>query len=343
MPVSPLDSVNSASAIRLRNDSVAGTSLRTSGKLASAAAHDRAAAPLRRGLRNWDPKLNADLSNAQRTLEFLDQSAARLQGLKLELSAKLTGRLQQNGTLQHKVRQFDDHWQQRLAATGGSLDSQLAYDGAAAPSQRFTVRGLTLQTLQSGARETLTFSLGAGQPLHSVIVEPGLSEEALVQRFDNALAPAQIRVAKGDGGALVFSVAESAWSAVRDTLAIKGDGMRFPTGQFNRARTDAEPPALQPETWQISDVESLRKTLQQVVQALAHVRQAREAVNRALNDAASRAHAAQSQESAAVITKLTQDFLGISTQPEYQIFSSVVAAVVGISRSRVLSLLALRT
>jgi prefoldin subunit 5 len=294
-------------------------------------------------LRNWDGKLNADLSNAQRTLEFLDQSAARLQGLKLELSAKLTGRLQQTGSLQHKVRQFDGHWQQRLAATGGSLDSQLAYDGAAAPSQRFTVRGLTLQILQSGAKETLTFSLGAGQPLRSVIVEPGLSEEAIVQRFDNALAPAQIRVAKGDGGALVFSVAESAWSAVRDTLAIKGDGMRFPTGQFNRARTVAEPPALQPETWQISDLESLRKTLQQVVQALAHVHQAREAVNRALDEAVSRAHAAQSEESAAVVTKLTQDFLGISARSEYQIFSSVVAAVVGISRSRVLALLALRS
>ncbi|HTN66657.1 MAG TPA: hypothetical protein VL051_10800 [Burkholderiaceae bacterium] len=344
MPLSPLDTVNAASPTRLRSGGVVGATVGTRpDKPVPAAAGEGHAAPLRHGLRNWDQQLNADLSNAQRALDFLDQSSARLQSIKLELSAKLAGRLQQTGALQRKLRQFGDLWQQRQSATGGSLDSQLAYDSKATPVQRFTVRGLTMQTLQAGAKETLTFSVGAGQALRSVIIEPGLSEDALIQRFDQALAPAQIRVSKGEDGTLVFSVAQASWGTLRDTLAIKGDGMRFPTGQLNRVRTDAEPAAVQPETWQIDDAESIRQALQKVVRAINHVRQAREAVSRALNEAAARASAAQSTDSNAAVAKLAQDFLGTAAQPDYQAFTSVVSAVMGISRSRVLSLLMLRS
>lgn len=343
MSLSSLDTVNSTSPARLRSGGVVGAMVATRpDKPVPAAAGDGHAASLRHGLRNWDQQLNADLSNAQRALDFLDQSAAHLQSIKLDLSAKLAGRLQQSGALQRKLRQFDNLWQQRQSATGGSLDSQLAYDSGATPVQRFTVRGLVMQTLQTGAKETLTFSVGAGQPLRSVIIEPGLSEDALVQRFDQALAPAQIRVGKGDGGALVFSVAQASWSALRDTLAIKGDGMRFPTGQLNRVRIDAEPAVVQPETWQIDDAESIRQTLQKVVRAINHVRQAREAVSRALNEATARASAAQAIDSNAAVAKLAQDFLSTAVQPDYQTFTSVVSAVMGVSRSRVLSLLMLR-
>ncbi len=344
MSLSPLDTVNAASPARLRSGGVVGAIVGTRpDKPVPAAAGEDHAAPLRRGLRHWDQQLNADLSNAQRALDFLDQSAAHLQSIKLELSARLARRLQGAGALQRKLREFGDLWQQRQSATGGSLDSQLVYDSGAAPVQRFTVRGLTMQTLQAGAKETLTFSVGAGQTLRSAIMEPGLSEDALIQRLDQALASAQIRVGKGDGGALVFSVAQASWSTLRDTLAIKGDGMRFPTGQLNRVRTDAEPAAVQPETWQIDDAESIRQTLQKVVRAINHVRQAREAVGRALNEAAARASAAQSIDSDVTVAKLAQDFLGTATQPDYQAFTSVVAAITGISRSRVLSLLMLRS
>lgn len=346
MPLSPLDTVNAIRPLRLRSGGIADAALAAPDKPASdkpsTEVRDSHPAPLRRGLRNFDQLLNADLSNAQRALDFLDQSAAHLQGIKLELSAKLAGRVQKSGNLERKLRQFDNQWSQREAATGGSLDAQLAYDGAAAPHQRFTVRGLNLKTLQTGAKETLTFSVGAGQPLRSVIVEPGLSEEALVQRFDQALAPARIRVAKGEGDALVFSVAQASWGTLRDALAIKGDGMRFPTGQLNRVRTDAEPPLIQPESWQINDLEAIRQSLQKVIRAINHVREAREAVSRALTEAATRASAAQPADNNAAVAKLAQNFLGATTQSEYQAFSSVVAAVMGISRSRVLSLLMLR-
>ena len=47
------------------------------------------AQPLRRGLSNWDHRLQSEISSAQQALDFLEQSAGQLQALKNELVAKL--------------------------------------------------------------------------------------------------------------------------------------------------------------------------------------------------------------------------------------------------------------
>ncbi|MES2351404.1 MAG: hypothetical protein V4641_27835, partial [Pseudomonadota bacterium] len=86
-----------------------------------------------------------------------------------------------------------------------------------------------------------------------------------------------------------FSTPESSWGNVRDTIAVQGGGTRFPTGQMNRVKAEAEAPAVDPDSWQTSDVDSIRTTLQQVVQALAQVelrRALREALGRSARSAA---------------------------------------------------------
>ncbi|RJF97037.1 hypothetical protein D3870_19930 [Noviherbaspirillum cavernae] len=265
-----------------------------------------------------------------------------MESLKSDISAKIAGRQVSDAQVSGKLRQFANAWRQRHASSGGSLDAQLDYSSPAPASQRFSIRGLNMRTLQSGDKETLTLSIGgAGQPLRSVSVDPELSEEAIIQRFEHALSPANIGVSKGDAGALVFSVPETSWPATRDTFAIKGDGIRFPTGQLNRVRTEAVPAAVEPDAWQAQDVQALRQTLQQVIQALDRIKQSREVVSRALAEAASRVDRARPMDDAAGAATLAQGFASAADQPGYQIFSSTVAALLGISRDRVLSLLAL--
>jgi hypothetical protein len=299
------------------------------------------AAPVRAGLTNWDPQLNGQVADAQQALEFLDQAASQLQGLKASLSGKLAGQPVGDQRLAASLRQFAQTWSRRAQATGGSLGPQLDYSSPAPAVQRFTVRGLSLGNLQSGSSETLTLSVagGARGPM-SVQIDPGMSGDEIVQRFNQALAPANIGVDVDQDGNLRFSVAEGAWPRVRDTLSIRGEGQRFPSGQPVRPKTDAEPAAVQPETWSAADTDRLRRTLAQVTQALDRVRQAQQTINRAL--AAATACIGNSNNAAAIpATAYAQDFASAISQPGFAAFTPVTAALSGISRDRVLSLLAL--
>jgi len=243
-------------------------------------------ASLQRGLSNWDHQLQGEISNAQQTLDYLERSSSQLQALKSELAAKLAARQGREGQVEARVRQFSNTWRQRASASGGTLDAQLSYTSPQAAQQQFSIRGLTMASLQEGPQEVLAFSVGgANQALRSVNIEPGLSENEIVSRFDRALMPSGIGVKLGENGELVFSTSEATLANVRDSLSVRGSGIRYPTGQMSRVRTDAEPAAIAPEEWHTGDVEALRATLQQVVQALAQLQAARSSVSLALAQA----------------------------------------------------------
>src|SRR5471032_3152539 len=270
------------------------------------------AAPLQRGLSNWDAPLQGDIASAQQALDFLEQSAGQLRSLKAELSAKLASAQQRDGTVEARVRQFSSTWKQRQQSSGGTLNASLQFSST--PSrQTFTVRGMTLANLRVGTRETLAISAGGGsQSLRSVTLQ--------------------------------FSTPESAWATVRDNLAVQGNGIRFPAGQLNRVKADPTTPAVDPDSWQTSDTESLRQTLQQVVQALAEVEQAQAQVNDALSTASARVdetQAASAADTSTSMSQVAQNFVSSSDQPGYQSLLSLSSALVGISRDRVVSLLSL--
>jgi len=307
-----------------------------------AAAPGAAAPTARRGVSNWDQPLQSDISGAQQAVDFLEQSAAQLRMLKAELSAKLASRAGRDGQVEARVRQFNDTWRNRQDASGGTLDSQLGYNSSQS-LQRFKVRGMNMANLRSGARETLAIAVGGGAAgLRSVALEPGLSDQEIVQRFNQALVPANISVGLGDNGDLEFAVPESAWASVRDTMAIQGGGIRFPTGQLHRVRTEPEAPAIAPETWSTSDAEAIRQTLAQVIQALSHVEAALAKVNLALSDASARAASAMPQVSAAGMDQAAQNFVTAANEPSYASLLSLTSALTGINRERVMALLGLR-
>lgn len=301
------------------------------------------AAPVaRRGVSNWDGPLQSDISGAQQAVDFLEQSAAQLRMLKAELSAKLASRAGRDGQVEARVRQFSDTWRSRQDASGGTLDSQLGYN-AQQSVQRFKVRGLNMANLRSGARETLAIAVGGSAAgLRSVALGPGLSDEEILQRFNQALTPVNISVGMGDNGDLEFSVPESAWANVRDTMAIQGGGIRFPTGQLHRVRAEPEAPAIAPDTWSTSDAEAIRQTLSQVIQALSHVEAALAKVNLALSDASARAVSAMPQVSAAGMDQAAQNFVVSANEPSYSSLLSLTSALTGINRERVMALLGLR-
>jgi hypothetical protein len=324
---------------------VDGTSLGLNGENAATATPvnptPNSAAPLRRGLGNWDQPLQGDISGAQQALDFLEQSAAQLRSLKADLSARLATRQRADGALETRVRQFSNSWRNRGAASGGTLDAQLKFSNKGS-STTFTVRGMTLPNLRAGGREVLAISIGGGQGLRSVVLEPGLSDQQIAQRFDDALAPAGVRAALGEDGQLEFSTPEAQWSNVRDTIAVQGSGIRFPTGQLNRVKAEAEAPAVDPDSWQTADTESLRTTLQQVLQALAQVEQSIASVQQALQQVSARVQSAAPKTSKAGMDQVAQNFVSTAKQPGYQSLLSITSALAGISRERVISLLSLR-
>ncbi|CAM3033185.1 hypothetical protein ACWYXK_15000 [Janthinobacterium lividum] len=300
-------------------------------------------ASLQRGLSNWDHQLQGEISNAQQTLDYLERSSSQLQALKSELAAKLAARQGREGQVEARVRQFSNTWRQRASASGGTLDAQLGYTSPQAAQQNFSIRGLTMASLQEGPQEVLAFSVGgASQALRSVNIEPGLSENEIVSRFDRALMPSGIGVKLGENGELVFSTSEAAWASVRDSLSVRGSGIRYPTGQMSRVRTDAEPAAIAPEEWSTGDVEALRATLQQVVQALAQLQAARSSVSLALAQATGRVARAQPVQQVNVsMDTLAENFTEKASQPGYESLLAISSALVGISRERVVALLGL--
>ena len=331
-----------ASTARVVDDASAAVSGGASARSDAPAARGSTAS-LQRGLSNWDHQLQGEISNAQQTLDYLERSSSQLQALKSELAAKLAARQGREGQVEARVRQFSNTWRQRASASGGTLDAQLSYTSPQAAQQNFSIRGLTMASLQEGPQEVLAFSVGgANQALRSVNIEPGLSQDEIVSRFDRALMPSGIRVKQGEDGELVFSTAEASWANVRDSLSVRGSGIRYPTGQMSRVRTDAEPAAIAPEEWNTSDVEALRATLQQVVQALSHLQQARSAVSLALAQATGRVAKAQPVQISVSMDTLAENFTEKASQPGYESLLAISSALVGISRERVVALLGLR-
>ncbi|HEX5343839.1 MAG TPA: hypothetical protein VFX55_15205 [Duganella sp.] len=324
---------------------VDGTALGLNGENAATATPvtptPNSAAPLRRGLNNWDQPLQGDISGAQQALDFLEQSAAQLRNLKADLSNRLANRQRSDGTLEARVRQFSNSWRNRSSASGGTLDAQLKFSNKGTTTA-FTVRGMNLANLRNGGREVLAISIGGGQNVRSVVLEPGLSDEQIAQRFDEALAPSGVRAELNDDGQLAFSTTEAQWANVRDTIAVQGSGVRFPTGQLNRVKAEAEAPQIDPDSWNTADVDGIRATLQQVVQALAKVEASILSVQQALAQVSARVQSAMPSATKGGMEQMAQNFVSTTRQPGYQSLLSITSALAGISRERVTSLLRLR-
>ena len=300
-------------------------------QLAPPSAPPAPAAPLRRGLPGLDTRLHGDVASAQKAIDFLQEVAAQLQALKGELSAKISNLQADEQHIEAQLRQLANTLMRRRQSGGDKLDAALQYSTASA-SQKFSMRGMTLDALRAGPARVISFSVSnSGQPL-SVSLEPGLSDEQIIQRFDRALQPANIRASNVDGQ-MVFATPEVEWPALRENLVILGSG---------RVVTEAEGAALVPQRWGTESTEALRQSLQEVVRALAQVRRSQDAATRELSMARSRTASASVEVPAASMETLAQDFVATANTPNYDSLLAITSAMVGVSRDRVQALLGLR-
>lgn len=319
-----------ASAPEVRLDGASGT---------AAPAH-RSTKPLHAGLATWQPELNGRVGRAQQARQFLEGLSGQLQSLKLGLSADLAGRPAIGPRVDDTLASLGRTWQERSTASGGALDAQLRFSGGEPAMRRFKVPGLDFASLQSGEREVLALSAAsAGQRPMPVVIEPGLAAEALVQRLGQALAPAGVKALRDERGELVFATAEAQWAAVRDTLAIRGGGQRFPTGQFHRLRTEPEPDALPVGSWKTHTVEDRKHSLHGVLSALDRVRGAQSAVALSLGQAAQALDGARPAQGAGWAQAAVDGFVHAVSDSGFAGNHVLVAATDGLRRERVMALL----
>lgn len=307
------------------------------------------AAPMRGGLRSLDTQLNQRVAASQRTMEFLGRAEAQLHGIRSALTTQLGAFRSESdpgsvSDLSRQVQRFDALWRTRTAATGGALDNQLDQVEPGTAEQRFTVRGLTVDALTKGDTETLYLAAhGRTQRAVAIAIEPGHDPADIAQRFDRALAPSGVRARQDRRGELVFSVREADWTNARDLLAIKGEGRRFPTGQFATARIVPEAPLIRPDQWSLDSPAALRDTLQQVTTAHDAVRHAHQLAAEALSDEArnlpARSAEARMQENAWA-ADFANTFEATAGRGDYRALTALSQALLGMHRDRVVALLA---
>lgn len=347
MQLAPLSAADRSAALASASSSVNATAAaqRTAAHAAPAtpAARGTPAPPPRQGLGVWAPDLNSKVANAQQALGFLDALSSQLQDVKAQLSLQLAGGPVREGALEAQQQRLTQLWQGRAEQSGHSLDAQLGYSGDAPARQHFRIRGLDQRSLQASGQETLAFSLEGGpRQTMSVRVDPGLPSTALASRFNQALAPAGIRVSPNAQGELDFTVPESEWPRLRDSLAIKGDGKRFPTGQFARVRVQAEPAIIEPGTWQLGEPSGLRQALPQILRAAQQTQVARAEIERSLGETERTLDQSSAAGDAAAVQTFAQSFEEQTRTANYPLLSALSPSLPGLPRYRIESLLALR-
>jgi hypothetical protein len=315
-----------------------------SGKETASVPAGAPAAPLRAKARSVGGAQQDQVARAQQALDYLDRVAGQLESLKGDLTSKLAGtrsgaRQQLEAQLSARVRQLSSTLASRAKSAGGGVDANLNFNGQPA-SQRFRIRGLDLDALRQSAPQSLAFSVGAsGGPQLSVNIEADQTDAQLAAAIDRAMAPMGVRAGLDAQGTLVFSAPETKWPAVKDSIAISGRG---------RVATEEVPADLAPQQWNVGSGngagagagDSLRQSLREVVQALERVRRSREAASNAL--AAASLEMAQASSPPLEVEEAAQEFAGTASNPDYQSLLSLTAALVGVSRERVLALLGLR-
>jgi hypothetical protein len=317
--------------------------------------------PVRGGLKSIDAGSSRRIAGTQQGLQFLEHAAGQLARLKSLLTGRATatsrgvsagasphasGHARDTAELAERIERFAALWRERASASGGSLDSQLAHVDTGEARQRFSIRGLSLPILRSGEPETLYLVFGNRTPqAAAVAIEPALPEDAIVRRFDRALAPSGVRASLDAQGELGFSVPEPAWPNIRDALTIKGGGKRFPTGQFTAVRLIPQAPVLQPELWTLDDAGAMRETLQGVIDAQARVEHAHRTLSRALIEEGQRLQAqgpeaaARLQAEAGWARAFSRSFEATAARGDYPALSALAPALLGMQRDRVLAML----
>ena len=235
---------------------------------------------------------------------------------------------------------LQQRWRQRHARSLASLDDTLHWTPTHRARKSFVWNAWSWDTLQAETaqdQELLGFCLlgqdgaqGAWQADEQR--SPAGNAHALAQ----ALAPLGILVGRVEQ-ALLLSVDEAAWPVLQQRLMVKGNGKRFPAGQWVAPRLQSGPQALGLERWSAGDAEAVQAcslalpaARERVSQALAVVHAFQQQAGHSLPDMGPQLAAMQ---------HFAQTFADAGQAPVYDWVLAVVPAVRAIARRRVARLL----
>lgn len=287
-----------------------------------------------------EPGLQQRVAAAQQGLDYVEGLQQRLETVQRGLSTAMNGGDAEG--LRQPLRDLDQAWQQRETAAGGMLDGRLRLVEPGQARKLFTVRGLDLAALAEAGAETLKLSLPGQARALSFALDPSRGTASAIAELNRLLQPAGVRAAMA-GSELMFSVAETAWPALRDGLRISGNGLRFPSGQAMPARLEVAGEALQSAQWRLDDPAALRASLAQVGRAQAALDAAESGLCARLTglDGAASSTPADQGELQAFVEAFAQRHGADAQEPlGYEEAAGLMPAVKGLQRERVQRLLA---
>lgn len=286
-------------------------------------------------------EFNAQVSKAQMALAFMEAWAPALERFlqcvqrqqKLPSSAGLL-------RAQQALQAVQATWATRYAASLGSLDECLHWSPVQRARKRFGLVGWDMHSLQAqhaNDRELLAFSLMGQDQAHGAwLAQFGRSSMASQYALAAALSPLHIQVHTQPR--LEFSVDERLWPVLQERFVVKGNGQRFPAGQWVNAPLQSHAQAVQPQQWVVApgaDLQPLSVQLLAVRERLAAVRAQ---VQQFAADAGQTLHSGGAQR-VQQMQAFAKAFQQAGQAPAYDWVLAVVPAVRAISRRRVARLL----
>ena len=228
-------------------------------------------------------QLNQQLSSIQSANSYLNEVHSRLSQLKLKLSAQastVSSKESNRAQVREALEQVNETLEQRPERSGNVLDAGFQLRLSEPVRVRFSLQGLdTIEQVRESGQETLVFSAGRAlsEPL-AVVLDDGMSVEQTLRRFNLPLGQAGLRAEIDPEGALKFSASESDWSALRNELAVKGEGKLFAKGPYSRVQATEDGLLSLPSQTALESVREMREVLDSVVGALDRVAQLREQI-----------------------------------------------------------------
>lgn len=186
----------------------------------------------------YNIQLNQQLTSVQQADSYLSQVEKRL----LQLAHSMTGGSREKSTMGVK-QQFEGLntlLSKRDKLSGGTVDRQLNIVLEGQPQVTFSLRGIE-SLLQHQEPETLIFSLaGKQREIAALQLNEESSTDEALRGLNRALGKFKIKGKIDDNQKVKFSVAESDWPRIRDHLSVRGEGHRYPEGQFFPIKLIAE-------------------------------------------------------------------------------------------------------
>lgn len=288
-------------------------------------------------------EFNVQTGKAQLTLQFLE----RLSHLLTEFARALKYHMQLPSAAgavraEQAFKEVKGLWSQRYALTWASLDECLQWSPTQAARKRFEMRGWNVETLeaqQTQDRELVSFCLMGLDSAHGAwLAQFGRTSKANLFAFAAAMAPLSIHVERTTGRQLILSVEERRWPVVQERFMVRGNGRRFPAGQWIAPTLFNASECVSMSDWAVEAQDDAQATWNALELMQERVRVTAEQV-RAFQETARSSLEIDSPSKLKSMHQFAQAFCASGESPNYSWMQAVLPAVRTISRRRVNRLL----